>query len=217
MNAPDHHARFSFGRLAALVGVGAGAIALAHLADRAVFLGVHAPGVAVEDWGRGLRIAGYVPTWLVVAAAMALIDGRRRVFDAPLRDRWSRGATMALAPIVAGLLAEACKLLVRRERPSMPDGAYVFRSFGESPWSTGGLGMPSSHTAVAFGAAAILCRLHPAAWPVWIAVAIGCGATRVASRAHFLSDVVGGAMVGVAGAAIVWRLHVRGGSRGGGT
>jgi membrane-associated phospholipid phosphatase len=69
--------------------------------------------------------------------------------------------------------------------------------------------MPSGHTAVAFGAAAMLCRLHPSAWPVWLAIATGCGVTRILARAHYLSDVVAGAFVGLAAGAIIWSLHLR--------
>jgi len=56
--------------------------------------------------------------------------------------------------------------------------------------------MASSHTAVAFGAAAMLARLFPGARIVWYGVAAGCALTRVASGAHFMSDVVVGALLG---------------------
>jgi membrane-associated phospholipid phosphatase len=192
-----------------LVTLGTAAIAIAHLADRAVFLRVHHPEAATEDWARALRITGFVPTWLVIAAAMALIDRRAASFAPPLRDRWTRAATLSLAPILGGLLAEACKLLIRRERTTLPDATFAFRPFTEAPWSTSGLGMPSSHVAVAAAAAAILCRLHPSAWPVWTLLVIGCAITRIISRGHVVSETVAGALVGIAAAAIVWSLHLR--------
>ena len=208
MTAPAHPSP-SIARLAIAIIIAAVAIALAHAVDRAVFLRINAPGAADNDWARALRIAGYLPTWLVIAAALALIDSRRATFPPPLRDRWSRAATLALAPALAGLLAEGLKLVIRRERPALPDAAYIFRPFADSPWSTSGLGMPSSHTAVAFGAAYILTRLHPPAWPVWMCIAAGCGLTRILARAHSTSDVIAGALTGLAAGAIVWTLHLR--------
>ncbi len=64
------------------------------------------------------------------------------------------------------------------------------------------------HGAVAFGAAFMLWRLHPRAAPVWMALACGCGATRVLSRAHFVSDVVASAFVGFGVAWALWRWHL---------
>jgi membrane-associated phospholipid phosphatase len=81
----------------------------------------------------------------------------------------------------------------------------VFRPWTDHPWSTAQLGLPSSEAAVAFGAAAILARLFPATWALWYGVALGCAVTRVASGAHFLSDVVLAALVGYVVALILWR------------
>jgi membrane-associated phospholipid phosphatase len=49
---------------------------------------------------------------------------------------------------------------------------------------------------VAFGAATALARLFPRAKWVWFLLAAGCGATRILSRAHFLSDVMLGSLMG---------------------
>src|SRR5690606_34907010 len=85
------------------------------------------------------------------------------------------------------------------------EGEYVFRSFTEDTFSSSGLGMPSSHAIVAFGSAAMLSRLFPRAWPIWWALAWGCGLTRVLHGRHFVSDVVLAAIVGWLVAAILWR------------
>jgi membrane-associated phospholipid phosphatase len=58
---------------------------------------------------------------------------------------------------------------------------------------------------VAFGAAAILARLFPRAKVVWYAAAVGCAVSRLLAHAHFLSDVVAAAIIGVAIAALLWR------------
>jgi membrane-associated phospholipid phosphatase len=72
----------------------------------------------------------------------------------------------------------------------------MFRPWHDQPFSTAQLGLPSSEAAVAFAAAAMLARLFPESSMVWYALALGCALTRVASGAHFLSDVALGALVG---------------------
>jgi len=49
---------------------------------------------------------------------------------------------------------------------------------------------------VAFAAATALAHLFPRAKWVWFALAAGCAATRIIAHAHFLSDVMLGALMG---------------------
>jgi len=81
----------------------------------------------------------------------------------------------------------------------------VFRPWSDHPFSTAQLGLPSSEAAVAFAAAAALARLFPETGLLWYALAAGCALTRVASGAHFTSDVVLAAFVGYAVVWILWR------------
>ena len=166
-------------------------IALAHLLDEWAWTHLRDPQVYERDWGRMLRSAGYLPTWLVVAIALWGQDRGRAGWG------W-RGGLMILTPTLSGALAELLKLVVRRLRP--PDitaqFGYAFRSFGEKTWSTGGLGMPSSHVLVAVGAATVLARLFPRVWWLWYLVAAGCAYTRLLANAHYLSDVVAAAVLG---------------------
>jgi membrane-associated phospholipid phosphatase len=62
---------------------------------------------------------------------------------------------------------------------------------------------------VAFAAAWVLCRLHPRASPVWLALAVGCAFTRLVSHAHLLSDVVVAAVAAYAVVWVVWRWEAR--------
>jgi membrane-associated phospholipid phosphatase len=142
---------------------------------------------------------GYWPTWMVVAIALWL-DGRPRQLAA-----W-RARLLAVSVTGVGLCGEVIKLLVRRERPNAHDGLSVFRPFTERPLSSSGLSMPSSHVLLAFAASAILARLFPRTAVMWYALAIGCAVTRLLARAHFFSDVVVGALVGVAAAYITEAL-----------
>jgi len=148
-----------------------------------------------KDWGRLLRIAGFLPTWMLGSLALILSD--RGTGVPPPRRFWWRGLMLTAAPLMAGLVCEVLKLVLRRERPGLHDGAYVFRSFADHPWSTTNIGLPSSHVMVAFAGAAMASYLFPRTWPAWMLLAAGCALTRVAAQAHFLSDVV---LAGIAGA-----------------
>jgi membrane-associated phospholipid phosphatase len=177
----------------------ASAIVVAHLLDPLVFRYIRIEHVNDEDWGRMLRVMGFVPLWIAAGAALVLHE----------RTPWRRihrsgGGLIITGAVLGGVAAELLKLIVRRLRPG-DLGDYVFRPFTERPFSTGGLGMPSSHALVAFGAAAVLSRLFPRARLVWWALAWGCAFTRVATGAHFFSDVVVAACVGWLAGALVWR------------
>jgi membrane-associated phospholipid phosphatase len=186
-----------------LFAVGAAAIVLAHVLDPLMFRYLRIDGVYDGDLGRMLRVMGFVPLWLGAGAALALHERTplRRLFRA-------RAGLLMAAATLGGAVAELLKLLARRLRPGEL-GEYVFRPFTERPLSTGGLGMPSSHAAVAFAAAALLSRVFPRAWIVWWALAWGCGLSRVAAGAHFFSDIVVAAVAGWAVAAGVWRWRGR--------
>jgi membrane-associated phospholipid phosphatase len=148
------------------------------------------PGVYDHDWGRMLRVVGSLVFWLPVALALWLEYRARDPLHA--RKAW----WLLFGPAIAGGVAELLKLLVRRGRPDLHEGVYVYRSFTERPFDSHDLGFPSSHVAVAFAGAALLARFHPRAGWVAYGLALGCAVTRVISRAHFVSDVIGAAIVG---------------------
>ncbi len=171
------------------------AIGLAHLLDGLMYDHFRVEDIYAEDWGRLLRVIGFLPLWLVAAVALWLHQ----------RHAPTRGPLLlALAPALSGLAGELFKLLLRRERPGPHDGLYSFRPFEQDLLSTSGLALPSSHAVVAFGGAAILSRLFPRAWPVWWGLAWGCALSRVAAGAHFFSDVVASAILGWLVATLSW-------------
>ncbi|MEP6833336.1 MAG: phosphatase PAP2 family protein [Gemmatimonas sp.] len=157
-------------------------VVVSHLTDPWVWAHLRDAKVYDRDWGRLLRSAGFLPTWLIVAIALWAQDK-----ELP-GGRW-RGGLMVLVPTVTGALAEVLKLVFRRVRPSEVSAEYVFRAFADGPLSNKGLGLPSSHMMVAMGAAVVLARLFPRVWWMWYLVAIGCGITRILAFAHYASDV----------------------------
>jgi membrane-associated phospholipid phosphatase len=172
-------------------------IALASLADGWTYHHVVFHRVYDTDWGRALRTVGYWPTWAIVAFAVwrhGAVSDR----SADARARATATASWLLASTtVAGILAEGLKLLIRRDRPGIGDGGYMFRAWAERPLTTAGFGMPSSHAVEAFAAAAVLAGWLPETRCLWYALAVACGVTRLLSGAHFLSDVVAGALLGI--------------------
>ena len=136
------------------------------------------------------RIWGSLWPWLLFSIALAL-SGKE--FGQP--NRAKKSGFLLLSPALSGIWAELLKLTLRRERPSQLE-AYVFRSFADRPWSSSGLGLPSSHAAVAFGGSMALMILFPRLrWPALV-MAIGCALSRVASGAHYVTDVFLGALIG---------------------
>jgi membrane-associated phospholipid phosphatase len=178
--------RWVFIGLAALVLIG-----LSSAIDPWAYHHVQMRGVYDTDWGRAFRSVGYWPIWIVVALACWL--------ERPEDGTGLRRASVLVGSVtLAGLLGEVLKLVIRRQRPGIADGAYSFRAWSDRPFSSAGFGLPSSHALIAFSAAAALTRLFPRAAPIWYALAIGCGVTRVLAGAHFVSDVIVGALLGIA-------------------
>jgi len=173
------------------------ALIVAHLLDPFFYTYFRAEDLYSEDWGRTLRVQGYLPVWLVAALALYL-------HDRPMR--W-RASLLAGAVTLSGIAGEIAKLVLRRERPYADFGRYAFRSYSDRPFSSSGLAMPSTHAVVAFGAAAILARLFPRARYVFWGLAWGCGLTRVAAGAHYFSDVVMAAVIAWLVAWLLWRKY----------
>jgi len=181
------------------------ALPVVFLIDRPVFRFFRGDASALEthDWYRLLRVLGYLPTWLLVGAALTLVDLAPQSPPCEPRRRW-RGGLVVLSATGSGLAAEVLKLIVRRERPG-PDGQVVYK-----PWThlldSSNLGMPSSHTAVAFGATLMLTWFHPRASLVLIPAAAGCALTRLLAGAHLPSDVYVGALLGLVVSRLTWSV-----------
>lgn len=174
--------------------------AIALLSDPWLWRHVQYDRIYEHDWGRLLRVMGSLVLWVPLALALWL---ELRVREGAHRSR----AWMLLeATVLAGLIAELLKLLIRRERPGLHEGAYFYRSFADRPLDTHDIGFPSSHVMVAFAGAAALSRWYPRAGLVAYGLATGCAATRLLARAHFASDLVAAAIAGWAVA--TWLVQV---------
>jgi membrane-associated phospholipid phosphatase len=180
----------------------------AHLLDPVAQVYLVLPGIYEEDWGRLLRVMGFYPLWLLMGLAILLVAWKRRPGEwRPPAVPARRAGLLVLTPAVGGLVAEIAKISFRRLRPTDIPGEYLFRAWTERPLYSGGLGLPSSHALVAFAAAAILARIYPRAAPIWYLLAIGCGLSRVAAGAHFLSDIAMAGVLGWLTARFMWRWN----------
>lgn len=195
-----------------LAGVGAIALLIAF-ADRPVN-----GWIATQDGAfiESLRIVTQIGSsrWyligLPVVVALALWLRERAGGHVALRlERIAGGAAfLFVAVTLSSIAANILKLLIGRARPGMLEEAGIF---GLVPFSSGHdfQSFPSGHATTLFALAAALACLAPR-WRVPLyALAALLSLSRVAVAAHYPSDIVGGAMVGVATALLLRRFLAR--------
>lgn len=179
------------------------AIALASLLDAPVARWVRDSGLG--SWTRehgGLTAVLTAPGVFYFTAAVAVVVSLVH----PLKLR--AGGFVLLAAVVSGLNG-LVKWLVGRTRPFKLDPFDVAAPYRLSPFRGGWHGIlqsknlcfPSGHAALAFATAAAVAMLWPRSrwrWGAYLLAAI-TAAERVAENAHWLSDAVAAAALGVAG------------------
>ncbi len=118
-------------------------------------------------------------------------------------ELWRTGLVALGGLAVSGLLVQVVKVLVGRPRPRM--ALPVWQLFG--PTLKSDLhSFPSGHAATSFALAAVLGERWPGqAWVFHLVAAMVC-AGRVISGSHHMSDVMGGALLGLA---VGWPLARR--------
>jgi undecaprenyl-diphosphatase len=129
--------------------------------------------------------------------AAGVISGRK--------DLQRSGGRVLASVLVAGVTTAAIKRIAGRFRPPDANDQYVFKPFSSHD------AFPSGHTTVAFAFAASLAEeIHrPWATALLYAGAGGTGWSRLNDHSHWLSDVLGGAAVGITAAKLVegrWRI-----------
>lgn len=131
------------------------------------------PGImrAATSWGRPVVVVGGLA--LVVAA------------DAAGGNGWGLARLAAVSLAGTNLLVETGKRAVNRTRPD-----------GERKRSNSSF--PSSHAANAFTLAWVLSSRWRRGWPAFFALAVVVALSRLYLNRHYLSDVVAGALLGMA-------------------
>jgi len=141
---------------------------------------------------------GFLGTWVLIAITARLLAEPERpsAMTGWRRHLYRKEWLLLASPLLSGTAAEIGKLFIRRLRPH-GESFYIYRSWLVDPFSSHGLGFPSSHTAVAFGGSTILLLLFPKLRIPAIVMAAGCMTTRVWSGSHYMSDGIGGALIGL--------------------
>jgi len=147
--------------------------------------------------------------WLLVPIALAL--GAIALSASPALPRMSQRVFAAIAVRLGflfvavglpGLVFTIAKRLVGRARPLVGGSAdpFAYRPLG---WSVEYASLPSGHAIDAFAIAMAVGALWPWARPLLWTYAVLIAVSRVVLTAHFPSDVVAGAVVGVVGVLLV--------------
>ncbi|MBI3611295.1 MAG: phosphatase PAP2 family protein [Nitrospirae bacterium] len=126
---------------------------------------------------------------LVVAAVLFGVGLWRR--EQKLK---SAGGSSLVALVTAGLTVQIIKHLAGRPRPGLVDVGVV--RWGPS-FKSGHNSFPSGHAISAFAMAAVLSSYYPAGRWIWYSTAVLVAFSRVYIDAHFTSDVLAGAVLGM--------------------
>jgi len=176
-------------------------------ASLAVFAGCAV--IAADGWvGQGERAVFHaingLPGWLYQSMLAAQYLG---VLAMPLVvaagalvwRRWRLAAALVLVVPCKLVLERVAKLLVHRQRPGTTVPDAILRGVPD-----GGLSFTSGHAIVTFAIAGLLVLVLPRRWGVVALVLAACNAlARVYLGAHNPLDVVGGAAIGLAIAAVL--------------
>ena len=165
---------------------------------------------AVQDWvrehqSRGVRNAMRWVSWLgdwqghVVGALVAMFIAYQRG-----NRRWTRICTAMLVAIaIAGVTARVVKVAAGRSRPSVE----VDVGFNGPRFAAKYHAFPSGHTAASFGYFGVIAFANARLFAALLPIPLVIGFARMYVGAHHFSDVIAGAIVGIAIAAWVaqWR------------
>jgi membrane-associated phospholipid phosphatase len=171
-----------------------------------------------------IRGVGHLPRWIVSAFDNITDYGKSGWFLWPLGLLFL--ALAALPPMVTpfsqrvlatimvrvgflftaiaapSLFVTIIKRLIGRARP-MVGGSLDPFLYSPFVWRAAYAGMPSGHATTAFAALVAFGTLWPRSRTLWLVYALLIAVSRVVVTAHYPSDVLAGALVGIGGAVLV--------------
>ncbi len=164
--------------------------------DRTIDLWVYSTFSNTWVFRLGTAIS-YSATGAFIKLAIALCLLLIVVVDPGIKKRWTRNLVyLCVSCAVAVVIGDGLKYLIGRHRPVMlfEQGRYGLSWFS-SQWSSNS--SPSGHTLRAFSILTALSLLFRRLAAVFIFLAVLVGASRVFVTAHYPSDVVFGAFIGI--------------------
>lgn len=157
------------------------------------------------DWiGQGWRLA-FLSLFLL---AFAWVFEKPHVKSVAIQTLVAHG--------IAALLANVLKHLIGRPRPKFVHSGDWQMSLS---FVSGLDSFPSGHSTASFAIATVLAKRFPAVGPVCLGIALFVGISRVLRGSHFLTDVMGGAVIGVLSGCLAtapvkqWRVAIQDGLR----
>ncbi len=151
---------------------------------------------------RGIGYVGAGEILFVISLLVLLIGLMNRREKTIEAGRYGMYATA-----LAGLLVQITKHLIGRPRPRLA-GVALF-PVGPS-FASGYDSFPSGHAAASFALALVLAHFFPRGKIFFFAVAVLISFSRVYNGSHYLSDVFGGAGLGLLTASLLfqWRATI---------
>ena len=170
----------------------------------------------ISRWLRNQRIPGDLRKFIALSEIFAhslgcaFILGTLWWIDEANRRKIANGALFVL---LCGLLSNAMKAIIPRQRPYVFDkavsdrGAAVWESWG-TPWTESWMeeeirSFPSGHTATAVAMAIALSYAYPKGRPLFFTMAALASLQRIVAGAHYPSDVLFSAALAFT-LALVW-------------
>ncbi|MGD8453351.1 MAG: phosphatase PAP2 family protein [Phycisphaerae bacterium] len=140
------------------------------------------------------------PVWLALRLIGGSLVGTLIMYFVVMAThaRSWRTANVALVSVLcAVVVANVAQAAIGRQRPNQAGGQLAFTTPMVSLFERQGVCFPSGEAAMAFALACVLSRLYPGGRAAFYVLAVCTASARLVNGAHFLSDVVAGAMAGV--------------------
>ncbi|MGH7178347.1 MAG: phosphatase PAP2 family protein [Tepidisphaeraceae bacterium] len=146
--------------------------------------------VKQAEFAEEMKESGHFAFTIVVAVVLGVLH----------REKWRASLLLLLSGGISGLISWVIAVSVVRVRPVVRISPFEFHPFSISPFHAfhvPNLSFPSGHATLAFATAAALSYLLPKGRWLFYCGAILCGLERIAESAHYVSDVVAAAVLGI--------------------
>lgn len=132
------------------------------------------------------------------------------VIDFWQKTRHSNVFLIFCSILVAGVVVQVLKVVIGRARPILFE-ALEFTGFYPPSFDWVFNSMPSGHAAISFAALVMIGMLAPRIKPLTWTLAVFVGVARVCVGAHWPTDVILGAFIGMASADLVkwWLMRIK--------